>query len=171
MFIHLIKCYKNFFDVLSVFIFACGFWGCGFERSFHIEATYRAPKTGYEITISATGVVPAGADIVEVPTGTVSIRPVATQQGTPVITLAVQDERHLSLRYAEEKSSAVEWDFRTRGRIFTNALTQAGYDPLDADEVEESLKVMYGVMYGPKATPLKGQTKFLQVIEVKRSAA
>jgi len=29
---------------------------------------------------------------------------------------------------------------------------------------------MYGVLYGPKAAPLKGQTEFLQVIEVKHSA-
>jgi len=61
----------------------------------------------------------------------------------------------------------VEWYFRTRNAVFAKLLTRAGYDRPDADEVEESLEVMYGVMYGPKATRLKGKTKFLQVIEVK----
>lgn len=171
LFIHFMKNSKRAFSVLSVIGFTIGFSGCGFERPFHIEATYRAPKTGYEITIFATGVVPAGADIVDVPSGTVEIRPLATQQSKKMIVLTILDERHISFQYDERNSLAVEWDFRTRVKVFADVLTQAGYDKPDADEVEETLGVLYGVMYGPKATRLKGQTKFLQVIEVKRSAA
>jgi len=121
------------------------------------------------MTISATGVVPVGADIVDVPSGNVEIPPLANQENTKHITLMIKDETHLTYRYDGEDASAVEWDFRTRNAIFADILSQAGYNQPNADEVEESLDVMYGVMYGPKAMRLKGQTKFLRVIEAKPS--
>jgi len=72
---------KKIFSVLTVKFLTVGACGCGFERPFQSEATYQAPQTGYEITIRTTGVVPAGADIVGVPSGTVEILPLATPQG------------------------------------------------------------------------------------------
>ena len=121
------------------------------------------------MTISATGVVPAGADIVDVPSGEVEIRPLANPQSKKRITLIVKDEKHLTYHDDGEDASAVEWDFRTRKAVFADILSQAGYTQSNADEVEESLEVMYGVMYGPKAIRVKGQTKFIEVIEAKPS--
>jgi len=169
LFIHSMTCHKKVFNVISVVGLVFGFWGCDSERPFHSEAIYQAPKAGYEMTISATGVVPVGADIVDVPSGNVEFRPLANQQGKKRMSLVVQSETNASYQFDGENAAAVEWDFRTRKAIFNEILTQAGYNQLNADEIEESLEVMYGVLYGPKAAPLKGQTEFLQVIEVKQS--
>jgi len=161
---------KKFFSVFTGVFLILGVCGCGFERPLQSEATYQAPKTGYEIMIRATGVVPAGADIVDVPSGSVEIRPFANLKGKKRITLMVKNEKHVIYHYDDGNPSAMEWDFRTRNAVYADLLIRAGYERPDADEVKESLEVMYGVMYGPKSTRLKGQTKFLQVIEVKLSA-
>jgi len=158
---------KKAFNALAVVVVAFGFWGCDGERPFQSEATYQAPQTGYEITIKATGVVPAGADIAERPSGSVEVRPLGNPQSRKRMILKVKNETHLTYHFDGEDASAMEWDFRTRNAVFADLLTRAGYEMPVADEVEESLEVMYGVMYGPKAMRLKGQTKFLQVTEIK----
>jgi len=112
---------------------------------FETDATYRAPRGGFDLVIHATGVVPAGADLAAHATADVHVAPTSHGRG-----------------------------FDVRATLPTTAgapriadlIRDAGYDA-PAAELDEANVVVDLALRGSKATLVQGQTKALQVVSVR----
>jgi hypothetical protein len=129
----------------AVFVGAASL-ACQRDYRFDTVARYRAIKSQYEVSVHATGLVRAGADLSEESSADVRIAPTGST-GSPVqFTLTLPDQRPERV-------------------VVAARLANAGYQP-NADELAETVRAVGGAMAGPKATLMDGQTRSLQVLEV-----
>jgi len=118
---------------------------CQRDYRFDTQARYRARRSQYEVSVHATGVVRAGADLSEESSADVRLSPIGAS-GSPV---------QFTFAYP---------DHRPRIDDVAAQLVDAGYHP-DFDELTETVHAIGGAMAGPKATLMDGQTRLLQVLE------
>ena len=114
---------------------------------FETQATYRAPAGRFDLSIHVIGVVPAGHDLASQSTADVHVAPLAG--GRPI-----------DLRVSLPKpADGVDVAARIR---------EAGYEapPAELDEVN---RVVDLALRGSKATLVKGQTRALEVVDVRFS--
>ncbi len=126
---------------------------------------YEAPKAQHRVTIGCAGVVPTGADTCETGVAVVQITPVGSSDGA-ALELRLDSSGTLRYEIRGKDQQAAEWYFRVWNDTLSRVLTEAGYTNLLDGEISESVRVIHGCMGGPKATPLQGQTSFLDVISV-----
>jgi hypothetical protein len=118
--------------------------GCS-DMRFDTQATYRAPVGGFDVSIHATGIVRAGADLSEESTADVHIRPLA-------------GGRPLDIRVSLPKTADAP--------DVADLVRRAGYE-VPHEESEEVNRVVDLALRGSKATLVQGQTKALRVVDVR----
>lgn len=138
---------------------ACGGALTGFR--FHTQALYTAPVSGYDIAIDATGRVEAGDDLSSEAEAEVTITPVGTGAGysPQVINVAYNTDNIFVVKDWPDSQASLD-------EVIPIVLNQAGIQNPSQAEVEETAKVIRGVLSGSKGTYMDGQTKSLIVKNV-----
>jgi len=132
-------------DVLCVLLVGSLSIGCQRDYRFDTLARYRAPISQYEVSVHATGLVRAGADLSEESSADVRVSPTGVSGSAVQFTLGYPDRRP-----------------RIDG--LAARLANAGYQT-NVEELTETVHAIGGAMAGPKATLMDGQTRRLQVLE------
>ena len=127
---------------------------------FKTIASYKALNSKFEINIIATGHVPKGLDLGS-----------GISKGTIVFTESAD-----TIQFVTNSNKLTELklnlnNFKTSDSLnFTNTfveiLTKIGHSCYDINELQEAEEVIKAASYGPKATIMEGQTKFLKVNKV-----
>jgi len=138
--------------------------GCASDRQFHTVAVYEAPCSGYAVRMVAIGVVRAGADMSEQSTAVLTFWSASgPAEAAPSITASVA-LRHGHVELGGESSLEGAWPARG-GEGLSRLLSNAGYSSVP-EELDELVSAAYGVLLGPKRTPMPGQTGALRVVSV-----
>ena len=133
------------------------------DYRFNTHARYQSPVAHLEITIEASGLVRTGADLSDASTATIRVSPIPPAPGAAVdLTIVLPDE--LSYQVKGGPSGVGTWPPRA-GAGLAELLLQLGYGPLPPDELAEVERAIMGILAGPKATPMEGQTRNLRVLE------
>ena len=136
---------------------------CQSDRPFHAVAVYDAPDSGCSVRMEARGVVRSGRDLSDQAAATLTIRSTTAQRsaGPAPVTVQVALAQGRVL-FGDEFQ--VQGTLPTRSReALASVLSNAGCSPVP-DEVEELWSAIEGVLFGPKATLMSGQTKVLSVL-------
>jgi hypothetical protein len=154
--------------LLSILMFAmiAAFSGCSqlYGSNFSTGATYHAPTSGFQITISGEGFVPPGADVADKSEWEAVVTPLGSSAGK-VITIRAQPD--VPVRCIVDSQPAVDLpggSMVSSGSL-RRTLESAGYTNLSEAEIEEAARAIDGVAGGPKVMLLPGQTKSLTVVE------
>ena len=147
---------------LIVAVLACG--APITDLSFHIAAAYRANTSGYQVDIETQGVVRAGHDISDNGAGRVQITPISSTTIWPV-TIDLETTSKATISISGEIQEDEQFYSDTQEKLL-RVLEQAGYESLSREEVEETVRAIFGAISGPKGVMMDGQTEWLQVISV-----
>jgi hypothetical protein len=131
----------------AVAILVVSLHGCQGARPFRTVATYELPVARCLVTIEASGTVPAGHDLADEGTGSLSVVPAAGGSGSST---------QVALRQGRVVLDALD----------VAALVTRGACPANAAETEELGRAIEGALMGPKATMMAGQTRNLRVVSV-----
>ena len=111
--------------------------------------------------MEARGIVRSGADLSDQASAVVTCRSTTAPAGRAPVTLQVALAQGRVL-FGDEFH--VQGTLPTRSReALASALSNAGCSPVPG-EVEELWSAIEGVLFGPKATLMSGQTKVLNVL-------
>lgn len=147
-------------------LLAVSLFGCSRGNLFCTYARYEAPQSGYSIHVFGSGSVPSGADHSNSSSGNVLICPLDPQRSEGV-RLAVRNDAKIDYEVLGTGTQGTDqWDWSTNRKALTKFLTLGGLNNLTEAEVAETVKVITGVMAGPKGTLLEAQTAVLNVLEV-----
>jgi hypothetical protein len=124
---------------------------CGADRPFCSVAIYEAARSEFRLAVGARGIIEAGHDLAARSNGDVS-----------VCATAGHGERH------HVAWSTADAHARTLRDELARRLGAAGYRNVDEQELEESADVIAGMLRGPKATRVEGQTRALKLVLVER---
>lgn len=127
-------------------------------------AIYQAPRSNIQITVTAQGHVPAGADVSETYEGTALIEPLSNAGKT--VKLVFTDNDQVTYTIDSLGPAQAKWGFRKSKNSLTSILAKSGYSQVDSKEIAEIVKVIGGVFAGPKAVTMDGQSKHLKVVKV-----
>jgi hypothetical protein len=132
---------RAFVGFSALLVLACG------DFRFDTEATYRAPIGRFDIFIHAAGVVRAGDDLASASSEDVRITPLDGARGSRI-------DLRITLPAAADSPNVAGW------------IRRSGYDatPAELDEVNRVVALALG---GSKSTLVQGQTKALQVVNVR----
>jgi hypothetical protein len=144
-------------------VLAC--WAPMQDIPFHIVAVYRANTAGYQIHIETQGVVRAGNDISDSGTAYVEITPLASRSNAP-LTIEIDAAGSAAVSTNGKPLRVLKWFSLARDDL-RRLLEQVGYTNLSPGELDETIQVVSGAMAGSKAVSLKGQTSWLEVVDVK----
>lgn len=133
---------------------ACALAACDADRPFCAVAVYEAPRSGFRLAVAARGIVEAGHDLAARSSGEISV---CSTAGNP-------DRREVSWAHADAPT-------RTLRDELAGRLGRAGYRSVDEQELQESADVIAGVLHGPKATRVEGQTRVLKLVRYERCDA
>ncbi len=127
---------------------------CDADRSFCSVAIYEAPRSEYRLAVAARGIIEANHDLAARSTSEVRVCSIAGNAQRHDIAWTPSDRRTRNLR--DE---------------LARRLDTAGYRRLDEQELEDSAKVVAGILSGPKGTRLGGQTGSLKLVLYERCDA
>jgi hypothetical protein len=137
---------------------------CERDHAFHTVAVYEALRGRYVVRIEARGVVRAGDDLARESRGvlTVSTSGAFGSAGGPpgILELALEGGR---MRLAGPGSTG---EGEADGAAAVSRLLADGGYPVEPAEVDEVVSAAEGVLLGPKATPMSGQTRLLGVLSI-----
>jgi hypothetical protein len=140
-----------------------GLQACQRDYRFNTHARYESLVAHLDITIEASGLVLAGADLSEASTAAVRISPIPPAPGTAVdLTIVLPDQ--LSFQVKGGPRGVGSWPPRAAAGL-AELLQQLGYGALPPDELAEVERAIMGALAGPKATLMDGQTRTLRVLE------
>ncbi|NJN11932.1 MAG: hypothetical protein HC836_34415 [Richelia sp. RM2_1_2] len=144
----------------AIFLASCG------NSSFNTQAIYDAPVTGYRITVSGSGTIESGADISNNGIGKISISPLLKNNFPKIIiSINYQNGKNDIIAFIGNKKVILERPHLAQDNL-TQLLKLARYANLEMAEVSESAEAINGVLGGPKATIMNGQSDHLIVIDV-----
>jgi hypothetical protein len=148
---------------LVVFLTACG------NNSFRTKAVYVAPESGFRLEVIAWGTIEQGQDIANGGEYDAHFSPLS-KQGEPFTFEWRQPDKEdlsnyvLTLQRGDERQTYGADVYLED--ILEDTLYGLGYDNAQTYEAQEAIFAIYGAAYGPKATVMPGQAKFLEVVEV-----
>jgi hypothetical protein len=151
-------------SILSVLILGCG--GIGLdtgEYSFSDTATFYAPKSKIKLTVFSTGHVIKDADLGR---GKGSAELVFAEKYTDTLKLITSPENIDTIIY-KGRILPFHCDQVNKIKLY-NFLDSAGFKYLDRNEISELRDAMTFINYGHKAGFYYGQTKYIQINELKR---
>jgi len=137
---------------------------------FHSRAVYEAPRSGFRFEVLASGKVAAGADLSDAGSGSVRFCPLPGTRGAALTFELVTGRSHAEVELGGSKSTAA-WGSKSSATTLRTELARAGYAHLDGAELEESARVIDGVLSGPKGTVLHGQSRALGVLSTRLNRA
>ncbi len=153
------------FIIASFTIFIAG---CD-NSSFNTQAIYDAPVTGYRIAVSGSGTIESGADISNNGIGKISISPLLKNNLPKVrISINYQNDKEDIVAFIGNKKVILERPNLVQDNL-TQLLKLARYADLEMAEVSESVEAINGVLAGPKATIMNGQSDHIIVVDVNYS--
>lgn len=142
---------------LSFLILILVFVNCGGTKSFQTKLTYRAPLSTLQIEIESSGIVKSGADISDNSESHVKISSIRQNLPPLILDLKLLPQGEEITVNGNRQNSELE-------PAISQNLQTLGYPTPNADELKEIVLVIYGSSAGPKGIRLKGQTKFLEVV-------
>ena len=148
--------------VVAVVCLAC-LLACQRDYRFKTHARYEAPLAHLQISIEASGLVRAGADLSEAATARVRIGPIPPAPG-PLVELTITLPDRLAYWVNGGPTGRGSWPPRS-GAGLAELLRVIGYGSLPPDELAEMERAIAGALAGPKATLMGGQTRTLLVLE------
>src|SRR3990172_1048026 len=116
------------------------------DRTFHIVAKYRANISGYQIGIETQGVIRAGYDISDNGTADVQITPLPSRTGTP-LELEIDASGSATVSIYSMPQTVLNWHEHPQEEL-RGLLEQSGFENLSEDEIEETVRVIYGALAG-----------------------
>jgi hypothetical protein len=136
---------------------------CEQDYRFHTVAVYEATRGHYSIRIEGSGVVDAGHDLSQRSSGVLTVSPVGASAPAAPAPVSVD----IVLRGSQMQFST-EWQADDPGpargaAMVSRLLSDRGYSVFP-DELEELVSAAEGVLLGPKATLMSGQSKVLRVV-------
>lgn len=149
---------------LALLIHSCvGIQLGGGEYSFSDTATFYAPKSKIKIVVFSMGHVPEGADLGD---GRGLVELTFSEQYSDTLWLSTSPENIDTITYKHQKTP---FSCDQMNKItFYNFLDSAGFKHLDKNEISELRDAMTFINYGHKVGFVQGQTKYIQVIELKK---
>lgn len=143
---------------LSFSVLGCEAW---FDSGFRYEGLYEAKRSGYRMEMIAQGFWNRDSQQVYKSYRLIQFCPIAPQQGQSL---------RLTLRYSDELQTSVLgddvglmplqiWDWRTSATVLRQALLQAGFNPIDTAELEETVRILES-----GEAVLEGQSSVMRVI-------
>lgn len=148
---------KRLWNILTLIILT----GCGpGNYDFETVATYQADNSNLQVNLTATGHVPAGADLGE---GKVNGTITSTKFADTIYFQINSTELTLLIYKQEEIEISDPKDF---SKTLMDYLDEIGYINYDIQEIIELGKIIIATTYGPKGTYIDGQTDLVKVINV-----
>jgi hypothetical protein len=149
---------------LSLFIPSCGgFEFGGGEYSFSDTATFYAPKSKVKIVVFSKGHVPNGEDLGD---GRGLAELTFTEHYNDTLRLSTSPE-NIDIIVYKDKRISFHCDQMNKIALY-NFLDSAGYKHLDKNEISELRDAMTFINYGHKVGFADGQTKYIQIKELKK---
>jgi hypothetical protein len=149
---------------LPLFILGCGgFELGGGEYSFSDTATFYAPKSKVKIVVFSRGQVPKGADLGD---GRGLVELTFAERYNDTLSLLTSPENIDTIVY-KDKKIPFYCDQMNKIALY-NFLDSVGFEHLDKNEISELRDAMTFVNYGHKAGFADGQTKYIQIKELKK---
>ncbi len=144
--------------------------GCSrlFDNAFCTFADYEATGSGFRVQVFGGGRVKFGHDLSAQSEGIAQVCPAGDAKRS-VIKISMKNQgstEKIDYEIGGAAKGTAGWTWRDSASTLEDLLQRAGYETMDADEIKETTQVISGVLYGPKGTTLKGQSKFLKVIAV-----
>lgn len=142
----------------TTLLISCGTTSTGYD--FETTATYKAVNSNLQVDMTATGHVPAGADI-----GEGQVKGIITSTSLPdTIYFQTNTTQVTRLTYRQKKIEILNPTdiFKT----LTACLDKIGYKLYDRQELKELGKVIQATTYGPKETFMDGQPDLIKVLGV-----
>ena len=134
---------------------------CAGDRPFHTIATYQAPRSHCSIRVEARGEVRSGADLAERADGLLTVQASAPPPGMDAHPATISVSLRGGRTYLGE--TPIDDVGAARTSAVSTMMSEAGCSP-DPGETGEAVEAAEGVLLGPKATRMAGQTALLKVI-------
>ena len=128
---------------------------CDSAHSFVTKGSYVAPTGHFTLTVSASGIVPAGADVADTSRGVARL----CASGVRAHDIAFSIARPGALEYVVAESGVTgSWLRFPPDTELAAVLAQAGFTGVTRAEAREVLRVLSGALSGPKGLVMEGQT-------------
>jgi hypothetical protein len=127
---------------------------CGADRPFCAVAIYEAPRSEFRLAVGVRGILEAGHDLASRSSGDVSV----------CSTAQTAERRHVAWSTAQAHTRNIRDELARR-------LGTAGYRSVDEQELQESAEIIAGMLRGPKAARIEGQTRTLKLTLYERCDA
>lgn len=153
--------------ILVTFLLFVPLSGCQRDYRFQSRAVYEAPQNKYRLEVEATGVVVAGDDLSRTHRGSVRLWATDKRQEDSPLRMRIRHNRDVvEYELPDGRTGTAVWNWKEAESSLAGLLAHAEFEIRAANEVAETVRVINGVMAGPKGTVMPGQTDVLNVIDV-----